>query len=165
MSEETSVNPFNPFTPSLSVADMLQTVSGTTSEPVTASPVVSTVLSTVLGTPFVAQTAISSTKDTTVAVNPVVTNSLDYKYNEDDILAEFKTFVDATYTGHYQTETQDVECFDAWIALGDSGPTFRNTALKYLWRYGKKEGNNKKDLFKALHYIMMVLYVDHFKDF
>jgi hypothetical protein len=62
------------------------------------------------------------------------------------------------------TEDKSIECFDAWIALGDSTPTFRNTAIKYLWRYGKKNGSNKKDLMKALHYIFMCLYVDHYKD-
>ena len=57
----------------------------------------------------------------------------------------------------------NIECFDAWIALGNSGPTFRNTALKYLWRYGKKDGKNKKDLLKALQYVIMLLYVEHYK--
>jgi len=89
--------------------------------------------------------------------------SISYKYAEDKILADLKAHLDATYSEHYATEEQGIECFDAWIALGDSTPTFRNTALKYLWRYGKKNGNNKKDLMKALHYIFMCLYVDHYR--
>jgi hypothetical protein len=91
-------------------------------------------------------------------------NSLSYKYAEDKILADLKAHLDATYSEHYMTEDKSIECFDAWIALGDSTPTFRNTAIKYLWRYGKKNGSNKKDLMKALHYIFMCLYVDHYKD-
>lgn len=90
-------------------------------------------------------------------------NPFSYKYAEDKILADLKAHLDKTYTEHYATEN-NIECFDAWIALGDSTPTFRNTALKYLWRYGKKNGNNKQDLMKALHYIFMCLYVDHYKD-
>lgn len=90
--------------------------------------------------------------------------SIQYKYAEDKILADLKAHLDKTYSEHYMTEDQSIECFDAWIALGDSTPTFRNTALKYLWRYGKKNGNNKKDLLKALHYVIMCLYVDHYKD-
>lgn len=86
-----------------------------------------------------------------------------YKYAEDKILEDLKKHLDATYSEHYATEEQGIECFDAWIALGDSTPTFRNTALKYLWRYGKKNGNNKQDLMKALHYIFMCLYVDHYR--
>lgn len=90
-------------------------------------------------------------------------SSISYKYAEDKILADLKAHLDKTYSEHYATKN-NIECFDAWIALGDSTPTFRNTAIKYLWRYGKKNGNNKKDLLKALHYIFMCLYVDHYKD-
>jgi hypothetical protein len=88
---------------------------------------------------------------------------INYKYCEDQIVSDFKTYIDKTYAQHYKTEDQDIECFDAWIALGDAAPTFRNTALKYLWRYGKKSGSNKDDLMKAIHYMLMCLYVDHYK--
>ena len=94
--------------------------------------------------------------------NRPMSDSIQYKYAEDKILADLKKHLDDTYSEHYMTENQSIECFDAWIALGDSTPTFRNTALKYLWRYGKKNGNNKKDLMKALHCIFMCLYVDHY---
>jgi len=88
-----------------------------------------------------------------------------YKYAEDKILKDLKEYLDATYSGHYTTDTEDdIQCFDAWIAMGDATPTFRNTALKYLWRYGKKDGSNKKDLMKALHYIFLTLYNDHYKN-
>ncbi len=90
---------------------------------------------------------------------------VEYKYNEGEIVADLKAYLDKTYTEHYKTGDLDsLECFDAWIALGDSTPTFRNTALKYLWRYGKKNGSNKADLMKALHYTIMCLHVDHYKD-
>jgi hypothetical protein len=95
--------------------------------------------------------------------NNVKMGDINYKYKEDVILSEFMDYIDKTYGEHYKTEENSVECFDAWIAMGDSTPTFRNTALKYLWRYGKKNGNNKDDLMKALHYVMMCLYVDHYK--
>lgn len=87
-----------------------------------------------------------------------------YKYCEGDIIADFKDYIDATYSQHYNTDEQSLQCFDAWIALGESTDTFRNTAIKYLWRYGKKNGNNREDLLKALHYVIMCLYVDHYKN-
>ena len=90
-------------------------------------------------------------------------NKEPYKYAEDKIIADFKEYIDKTYSEHYKTEEERVECFDAWIALDDATPTFRNTALKYLWRYGKKNGNNKDDLMKVLHYTIMCLYNDHYK--
>ena len=94
----------------------------------------------------------------------VVSEKINYKYAEDKIITEFFNYISNTYGEHYKTEDQGIECFDAWIALGDSMPTFRNTAIKYLWRYGKKNGSNKADLMKALHYTIMCLYVDHYKD-
>jgi len=100
---------------------------------------------------------------TVTSSNTVDLNSTQYKYAEDRIISDFKKYIDDTYNQHYKTEEEQVECFDAWIALGDSMPTFRNTALKYLWRYGKKNGSNKNDLLKALHYVIMCLYVDHYK--
>ena len=87
-----------------------------------------------------------------------------YKYAENDIISEFHDYIDKTYEEHYKTNEKSIECFDAWIALGNSTDTFRNTALKYLWRYGKKNGNNKADFMKALHYTLMCLYVDNYKD-
>ena len=57
--------------------------------------------------------------------------NIEYKYAEDRIIADLKAYIDGTYNQHYQTEN-NVQCFDAWIALDDATPTFRNTALKYL---------------------------------
>lgn len=106
-------------------------------------------------------------EDITVEIGKFIMENLNkdtYKYAENRIIADFHDYIDNTYREHYKTDNYNIECFDAWIALGDSTPTFRNTALKYLWRYGKKNGNNKADLLKALHYTMMCLYVDHYKD-
>lgn len=100
----------------------------------------------------------------TVNANTADTSSPKYKYKEDQIIADFHAYIDKTYGQHYMTEEQNIECFDVWLALGDSMPTFRNTAIKYLWRYGKKKGANKADLLKVLHYVLMMLYNDHYKD-
>ena len=84
-----------------------------------------------------------------------------YKYAEDKILADLKAYIDATYNEHYKSADQDIQCLDAWIAMGDATPTFRNTAMKYLWRLGKK-GNEKdqiKDVIKAIHYCFFILYM------
>jgi hypothetical protein len=92
-----------------------------------------------------------------------VTFAPKYKYDEGKIIEDFRSYINKTYGQHYMTEEQGIECFDVWLALGDSMPTFRNTAIKYLWRYGKKKGSNKDDLMKVLHYTLMMLYVDHYK--
>lgn len=83
-----------------------------------------------------------------------------YKYKELDIISEFADYVKKTYGEHYKTDT--LECFDAWIAKGTASSTAVDTAMKYLWRYGQKEGKNKKDLMKAMHYVLLCMYVDHY---
>lgn len=87
---------------------------------------------------------------------------INYKYAEDQIISDFAKYIDRTYTEHYKAE-DEVECFDAWIALGTASGTFRDTAMKYLWRYGKKGGSNKDDLMKALHYVTLLIYNEHYK--
>jgi hypothetical protein len=87
---------------------------------------------------------------------------IECKYREDAIIVDIADYVTRTYSKHYNTDT--IQCFDAWIALGSASSTFRDNALKYLWRYGKKDGSNRDDLMKAIHYIMMCLYVDHYSN-
>ena len=84
-----------------------------------------------------------------------------YKYEEATILDEMRQYVDNTYGEHYKKEK--LECLDAWIARGTAASTCLDTAEKYIWRYGSKDGKKKKDLMKAMHYIMMTLYIDHYK--
>jgi Protein of unknwon function (DUF3310) len=92
------------------------------------------------------------------------TNSTpNYKYNEQEILQEIADHIKSTYGQHYQGQ-ENIQCFDAWIALGDSEKTFRDNILSYLWRYGKKNGKNRDDLLKAAHYIMMMLHVDFYRN-
>ena len=88
-------------------------------------------------------------------------SSSNMKYHEQETLEELQAYLQSTYGEHYKQDDDDLQCFDAWISLGESSKTFRNTAIKYLWRYGTKDGNNKKDLMKAMHYITMMMHVDH----
>jgi|SRR5271157_1785582 len=86
-----------------------------------------------------------------------------YKYREDQIINDFREYIDRNYKGHYKVDN-NLECFDAWIALGDATPTFRNVAMKYLWRFGKKKDNlPKDDLLKTMHYVLMCLYNEYYK--
>jgi hypothetical protein len=91
-------------------------------------------------------------------------DDIEYKYDEDKIIDLFRSYVDATYDQHYSTEDEEISCFDAWKALGSATSTCRDTAMKYLWRYGKKDGSNIKDLMKAMHYIVLAIHNDHFKE-
>ena len=89
---------------------------------------------------------------------------LDYKYSEDKILSALKDRIDASYHAHYSLDDTDLQTFDIWFALGGVTETARNIAFKYLWRYGQKNGSDPEDLFKAMHFIMLMLYAGHYKE-
>lgn len=82
---------------------------------------------------------------------------MEYKYKEDEIIKKIQEYVDSTYGQHY-VGNGSVQTVDFWESLGSLETTARDTAIKYLARYGKKSGRNEKDLLKAIHYIMLMMY-------
>jgi hypothetical protein len=81
-----------------------------------------------------------------------------FKYNEDKSIEAFSKYVEATYNQHYVGDG-DVQTIDFWRSLGSLDTTARDTAIKYLSRYGKKAGKNRKDLLKTMHYVILMMYV------
>jgi hypothetical protein len=82
----------------------------------------------------------------------------EYSYGEGEYLKEIQKYVDGTYGEHYVAK--DIQVVDIWESLGSLESTARDTAIKYLCRYGKKNGKNRKDLYKAIHYIMLMMHAD-----
>ena len=82
---------------------------------------------------------------------------IDYKYNEGELLQEFKDYIDATYGEHYSLNKYQATEFIIDAGHGD-GFCIGNV-MKYAQRYGKKDGYNRKDLLKVLHYALIQLYV------
>lgn len=83
--------------------------------------------------------------------------NINYKYNEDKALEEIKRYLDGTYGQHYVGDG-DIQTVDFWHSLGSLETTARDTAIKYLARYGKKAGKNRKDLLKTIHYTILMMY-------
>jgi hypothetical protein len=81
---------------------------------------------------------------------------IDYKYSEGRILDELKFYIDNTYGEHYsQNKFQATE----FIMDSGHGEGFCiGNIMKYAQRYGKKEGRNRKDLLKVIHYSIMALH-------
>lgn len=80
---------------------------------------------------------------------------MNYKFNEDVILDTLKGYIDDTYDQHYSMgKIQSTEfIFDA-----DQGEGFCiGNIIKYAQRFGKKDGRNDKDLYKVLHYAIILL--------
>jgi hypothetical protein len=80
---------------------------------------------------------------------------MNYKFNEDVIIAHLQNYIDATYDQHYSMgKIQSTEfIFDA-----DQGEGFCiGNIIKYAQRFGTKDGRNDKDLYKVLHYAIILL--------
>jgi len=83
-------------------------------------------------------------------------NSIEYKYEEDDILMELKKYINSTYGEHYADgELEAGEVISDW---GHGEGFFVGNIIKYAKRYGKKNGKNRKDLLKIAHYTIMALW-------
>lgn len=79
-----------------------------------------------------------------------------YKYNELNLINELLNYVNETYGQHYsQSKFQTTE----FIIDNGHGMGFcLGNVTKYAQRYGKKDGYNRKDLMKVLHYALIALH-------
>ena len=79
-----------------------------------------------------------------------------YRYSEDKILKELKEYIDSTCKQHYSKNK-----FQATEFIMDSGHGEGfciGNIMKYAQRFGKKDGKNRKDLLKVIHYGIMALH-------
>jgi len=79
------------------------------------------------------------------------------KYNEDKILNEVLEYIKTTYSKHYSTTKEGFQVQDILRHLQIDKDFSLSNAIKYLMRYGKKNGKNKMDLYKAIHYIVLLI--------
>ena len=86
-----------------------------------------------------------------------------WKYNEDKILKDVENYVTTTYHGHYCGDSDgyaDIQTIDLMAAKKLATGFCQANILKYGSRYGDKEGRNKRDLMKVIHYAMLLLHFD-----
>ena len=101
-----------------------------------------------------------------IAKTPVsmteTTNHL-WKYNEDKILKDIQDYVTGTYKSHYcgqEVNYKDIQTIDLMAAKELAANFCQANILKYGSRYGSKDGRNKIDLLKVIHYAMLLLHFD-----
>ena len=86
----------------------------------------------------------------------------DYKYNEGRALVELKEYIDSTYDEHYSKNKFQATEF---IIDGGHGEGFCiGNIMKYAQRYGKKDGKNRRDLLKVIHYGIIALYINEMEE-
>ena len=87
-----------------------------------------------------------------------------YKYHEEEILKDIEEYVSGTYQGHYtgnSHEFRKVQTIDLMASKDLASGFCQANILKYGSRYGNKDGKNKKDLMKVIHYAMLLLHFDN----
>ena len=85
------------------------------------------------------------------------------KYHEKEILKDIEDYVSGTYNGHYtgtKHEYRNVQTLDLMASRDLASDFCQANILKYGSRYGSKDGRNKKDLLKVIHYAMLLLHFD-----
>ena len=86
-----------------------------------------------------------------------------FKYHEEEILKDIQEYVSGTYNGHYtgkEHEFRNVQTIDLMASRDLASDFCQANILKYGSRYGSKDGKNKKDLLKVIHYAMLLLHFD-----
>ena len=85
-----------------------------------------------------------------------------YKFKEDITLDELKKYIDQTYDQHYANGKY--QATDMIIDSGYGEGFCIGNIMKYAMRYGKKNGKQRSDLLKIIHYAMIALYVNDDSD-
>ena len=87
---------------------------------------------------------------------------IEYKYNENKALVELEKYINTTYDEHYSKNK-----FQATEFIIDSGHGEGfciGNIMKYAQRYGKKNGKDKRDLLKVIHYGIIALHINNMEN-
>ena len=82
------------------------------------------------------------------------------KYNEREIIKHLEEYIESTYSQHYTKG--DFQIQEVFENIGIAEEFCRGAAIKYLIRFGKKNGKNSKDLLKCLHYLILMFHYCEF---
>lgn len=83
---------------------------------------------------------------------------MNYKFREDKILNEIKAYIGNTYNQHYANGKY--QATDIILDTGHGDGFALGNIMKYAMRYGKKNGKNRMDLLKIVHYAIIALYLE-----
>ena len=83
-----------------------------------------------------------------------------YKFREDELIEEFKAYIDSTYSQHYSKNGS--QTMDSIVNAGHGTGFCMGNIRKYSDRYGEKGETPdewRKDLVKVMHYCLFQLYI------
>lgn len=77
------------------------------------------------------------------------------------IIEQISSFIETTQNQHYSLNGGKNDVADFINSLNYGEGYYIGNVIKYLSRYGKKNGKNKNDLFKAVHYLILLILLNH----
>lgn len=85
----------------------------------------------------------------------LIDGDIDYRFQEDITVLKLLKYIDGTYDQHYaQAKTQTTEIA---FEQGHGEGFCMGNIIKYTQRFGKKKGKNTVDLYKIIHYAIILL--------
>ena len=82
-------------------------------------------------------------------------DEIEYAFNEKELLEEMLEYINSTYNAHYsQNQYQSTQIIED---MGHGMGFALGNVIKYCQRYGKKQGFNRDDLKKVIHYGVIAL--------
>jgi len=88
-------------------------------------------------------------------LKPGGSKKIKYKFKEDEMLRRLQIYIDRTYDQHYSTDK--IQATEFIMDSGHGEGFCMGNIIKYAKRYGKKAGKNELDLFKIIHYAIILL--------
>ena len=73
-----------------------------------------------------------------------------------------KEYINSTYDEHYSKNK--FQATEFIIDAGHGEGFCIGNIMKYAQRYGKKDGKNRKDLLKVIHYAIIALHINDIDD-
>ena len=92
--------------------------------------------------------------------SPIKKTSINYKYDEQNILNSVYAYIQDTYKEHYSKNNYQATEFI--IDAGHGTGFCIGNIMKYAQRYGKKgaKKDRRKDLLKIIHYAIIALFIE-----
>lgn len=101
-------------------------------------------------------TLVNNTSDSVTWTVRPSTPPTQFKFNENAYIREADLYIQDTYKQHYGGG--QYQATDMIIDAGHGEAFCVGNIMKYAMRYGKKNGHDRKDLLKIIHYAIIALH-------
>ena len=81
-----------------------------------------------------------------------------FKFNEDKLIDEALEYIKSTYEKHYSS-SNGIQSIEHVFAAGHGEGFNLGNIIKLAGRFGKKDGKNRLDLLKIIHYAILTMYL------